>query len=170
MSRAKSPYRRFLWGETRLLMDYLKATYPGRRWYTEMRVGPTEVPAGLGHLPPSEQKVFRAWNGIADGIVVLENELVAIEPGIRRVVEKVGCLLAVINDMPDTPALADLRHLPIRGELVVPYHHLRTERVCEQVGLRYVYFPVPWLEEALLERERQFRRGSLSGVRQNFVE
>jgi len=170
MSRARAPYRRFLWGETRLLMDYLKATYPGKRWHTEMRVGATEGFEGKRALTPDERKIFRAWNGRADGIVVLENEIIAIEPGIRRILEKVGCLLAVMNDIPETEDLGAARLLPLRGELVSPYRHRRAERVCEQVGIRYVYFPVPWLDQALMEQERQFRKQSLSGVRQTFVE
>lgn len=170
MSRAKAPYRRRLWGETRFLMDYLQARYPGERWYTEMRVGPTEVPAGFSNLPPSQLKVFRAWNGTADAIVVLRDRLVAIEPGIRKVLEKVGCLLAVMNDIPQTEELGEARFLPVHGEIVVPFHHLRTERVCQQVGLRYVYFPWPHLEEALFSYERNFRTQPLSGVRQTFIE
>jgi len=151
-------------------MDYLKATYPDRRTYTEMRVGSTQAADMKRQLTPGERKVLRAWNGRADAIVELPGELVAIEPGIRRILEKIGCLLAVLNDIPDTEDLGDARRLPVRGELVAPYRHFRAERVCAQVGIRYVYFPVPWLENALLEQERQFRPASLSGVRQGFIE
>jgi len=151
-------------------MDYLKAAYSGETWLTEMRVGAPDVADLKRGLSPEERKILRAWSGRADGIVVRQNELVAIEPGIRRILEKVGCLLAVLNDIPETEELGEARSLPLRGELVAPYRHRRAERVCAQVGIRYVYFPVPWLNEALMEQERQFRPSSLSGVRQSFVE
>jgi len=151
-------------------MDYLQGVYPGQRWHTEMRVGTTAAFEAKKDLSPADRKILRAWNGRADGIVVLQNEIIAIEPGIRRILEKVGCLLAVLNDIPETEELGPARHLPLRGELVAPYRHLRAERVCEQVGIRYVYYPVPWIDRALLDQERQFRPQSISGVRQTFVQ
>ncbi len=170
MSRTKAPQQRFLWGETRLLMDYLQASYPGRRWHTNIRVGPIEPHVPRDGLSDEERALMGTFRRYADAVIPLDGQLVVVETTMIRAVVKIGPLLEYLKLAPQTDEYPAWRSLRVRGELVSPIPDPRAEALCGEVGLRFVVFRVPWLDRYFEAYGRRFRTASLSNVRQGFVD
>ena len=169
MSHTRAPQQRFLWGETRFLMDYLKATYPGRQWFTNIRVGPITPHIPRDGLSDAQIKLMGAFRRYADAVVPLERELVVVEATIIKAVQKIGPLMEYLDLVPQTPELAHLQHLKLRGELVSPIPDPRVQKLASRVGLRFVVFNVDWLDQVQQIYGRRFRRAPLSDVSRTFV-
>ena len=169
MSHAKVPKLRYAFRETRLLMDYLAATYPGRRWYTNVRVGALEPHALRPGMSEAEMRLLGGWRRYADAIVGPPPDVVVVETTIWKAVEKIGPLMEYLALVPETPELAELRSYPLRGELVSPIPDQRAADICGRVGIRFVVFKVTWLDETIAAYGRRFRRAPLSETQTRFV-
>ena len=170
MSRARAPQQRFLWGETQLLMDYLRAKYPPPGVFTNIRVGPLDPHIPRDGLTDAQKRLMGSFRRYADAVVVRAEEIVVVETTMFRAVTKIGQLLEYLKLTPQTPELAQYFPRPIRGELVSPIPDPRAEELCNDVGLRFVLFEVGWLDKFTEAYGARFRQASLSNVRQGFVD
>lgn len=168
MSKARVPKRRFMWGETRLLMDYLRDAYPQDRWFTNMRIGPIKTVLPLDDLTESERRLLGAGRRFVDAVVIRPHEIVVIEATMREQVESVGPLLEYLELTPQTPELQEFLPRPIRGELVSPIPDPRTEALCRKLGIRFVWHRVDWLDEFMVAYAARLRRAPLSQVETRF--
>ncbi len=169
MSRTRAPTQRFLWGETRLLMDYLAATYPGQRWLTNVRVGPIDPHVPRDGLTDAQKRLMGSFRRYADAIVPLADRLVVVETTVLKAVEKIGPLMEYVRLAPQTPELAEFASLPVHGELVSPIPDPRAQALCLEVGLTYKVFAVPWLDAFVDQYGQRFRTAPLSEGRQDFI-
>ena len=150
-------------------MDYLKATYPGRFWSTNIRVGPIDPHVPRDGLSPAQRRIMGVFRRYADAVIPLDHELVVVETTMFKAVQKIGPLLEYVDLAPQTPELAQFAHLPVRGELVSPLPDPRAQRLCERAGLVWVVFEPEWLDRFVAQMEARFRRAPLSDVRAEFV-
>jgi len=150
-------------------MDYLQATYPGRFWSTNIRVGPIDPHVPRDGLSDAQIRIMGCYRRYADAVVPLPSELVVVETTMFKAVQKIGPLLEYVDLVPQTPELARFVHLPVRGELVSPIPDPRAQRLCERMGVRFVLFPVPWLEQFVQQYGRRFRTAPLADVSARFV-
>mgnify|MGYP001605290096 CR=1 FL=1 len=169
MSRARAPLTRYLWGETRLLMDYIKAVYPPPGVFTNVKVGPLDPHVPRDGLTGAQQRLMGSFRRYADAIVVRPDEPVVIETTMVKAVTKVGPLLEYLKLVPQTPELAQYMPRRVRGELVSPIPDPRTEELCKDLGLRFVVYEVDWLDKFMEQYGARFRMAPLSGLRQEFV-
>ncbi len=170
MTRARTPQLRFSWGETRLLMDYLSAAYSGRRWMTNIRVGPIEPHVPRAGLTDSQKKILGAYRRYADAVVPLEGRLVVVETTMFKAVQKIGPLLEYVDLVPQTPELAEFAGWPVVGELVSPIPDPRAEALCRNVGLAFRVYVPDWLDQFTAQYERRFRRAPLSDSSPTFFD
>ncbi len=170
MSHTRVPQQRYMFGETRLLMDYLSAAYPGLRWYTNIRVGPIEPHIPRAGLSEAAKKLLGAYRRYADAVVVTPAELVVVETTMVKAVQKVGPLLEYLDLVSQTPELTEVLGRPVRGELVSPIPDPRASDLCSRVGLRFVTFEPAWLDQFMEVYSGRFRRAPLSDRQAQFID
>lgn len=151
-------------------MDYLADRYPGRRWWTNVRVGPIDPHVPRPDLSEAQRKLMGAFRRYADAVVLDGDTLVIVETTIFKAVEKIGPLLEYARLLPQTPEFAEWRGLPIRAELVSPIPDQRAAELAGQVGITFVTWEPPWLDEVLEQYGRRFRRAPLSDIKPKFIE
>lgn len=164
MSHTNIPKRRHMLGETAFLMEYLQAAYPGRRWITNMRVGPLEPHLPREGLSPAQRALMGAYRLFVDALVVMDRQLVVVETKIKNRAEGIGPLLRYVRLTPATPELGEMQGWPVRGELVSPIPDPDVQRELERVGLRFVYFEWKRLDEFMQIYAERFRRAPLSEI------
>lgn len=169
MSHARAPQQRFAWGETRLLMDYLAATYSGRRWMTNIQVGPLDPHVPRAGLSEPQKRMMGKYRRYADAIVPLDRELMVVETTMFKAVHKIGPLLEYVDLVPQTPELAEFAGWRVRGELVSPIPDPRAQQLCARLGLAFKIFVPTWLDQFTAQYERHFRRAPLSDVKREFL-
>lgn len=170
MRGTRAPQQRFAWGETRLLMDYLAATYPGVPWMTNIRVGPLDPHVPRIGLSDAARKLMGNFRRYADAVVPLHDSLIVIETTITKAVQKIGQLIEYVDLVPQTPELAAYAGWPVIGELVSAIPDPRAQALCGKMGLRFVVFEPEWLDQFLAAYRRGFRRAPLSDIKQTFIE
>lgn len=170
MRGTRAPQQRFAWGETRLLMDYLAATYPGVPWMTNIRVGPLDPHIPRAGLSDAAIKLMGNFRRYADAVVITEGRVVVVETTIQKAVQKVGQLLEYLDLVPLTPELAEHSGKPLSGVLVSAIPDPRAQALCGKVGLHFVVFEPSWLAQFLAVYRGGFRRAPLSGGGQTFFD
>jgi hypothetical protein len=169
VSHARSPQKRYAWGETRLLMEYLADRYPGAVWKTNVQIGALAPHIPRPGLSEAAQKLMGKYRRYADAVVITPTELVLVETTIIKAVQKVGQLMDYVLLLPETPELQESLSLPRRAELVSAIPDPRAEALCKQVGVGFVVWEPAWLPDFVALYGQRFRRAPLSDRGQTFV-
>lgn len=156
--------RRHVEGETKLLMEYLKRTYPGDRWITNMKVGTAVQPKVGLELSEEERRMFKVYQRFPDAVVIRPHELVVIEATMHLPSEKVGRLLEYLLIVPHTAELKPFLDRPVVGELVTAQGDAIAERLAHDHGLRYVVYTPPWLPDYFAIYPQRHRRAPAPGT------
>lgn len=141
-----NPKRRNLFAESRLVSEYLADRYKGAQWFVNLRIGATEVMAGIDYTDPGQVGLVRNRNRFADAVVVTPTEVVVLEVTMYRADAKVGQLQGYMLVVRETPALKPYLDRPFFGELVSGQHDAVAEAICRRVGLRYVHYEPAWID------------------------
>lgn len=160
----QSHRRRQMMGETRLLMEYLLLTYPSWPWFTNMKLG-TDIPAKSGVvLDEAERRLLRVYKRYADAVVITDSEIIVIEATISRSTDKVGPLLQYVSLVPHTPELRPFLGRMVVGVILSAVPDAVAENLARKVGVRYVTFTPPWLEEFFAIYPGRIRRAPAPGT------
>jgi hypothetical protein len=146
---------RYVYGETRMLTEYLAWSYPGAIVWERLRLGPLQPTSSAEGLSPEELSmmgVFRRW---ADAVAVTRDELVLIEGKMRSEPGAVAQLLLYRDLVSLTPELNDYRDRRLVLELVVAVEDPAVRRLCDQQGIRHRVFRPDWLAQWSAGRHRR---------------
>lgn len=152
-----SPARRQMFGETRLLMEWLRLEYPGRAWQKNFRVGQDPSVAGVNLEDEGERRLVRNLNRYVDAVVEPPPELVVIEATMFKPTDKVGRLMEYMLLLRATPEWRQWAGAPVVPTLLTAQHDAIAEIMCRRQGFRYVFWEPPWIGEwwALYPRRRR---------------
>lgn len=163
MSKMRAPNHRFVLGETRLLMDYLAAALPGRRWFTNIQVGPLDVHIPRAGLSDAAIKLMGKFRRYADAIVPLDDRLLLIETTINQGHSKIGQVMEYRKLVPQTPELAQYAALPLESRLVSGVPDPAVQELCLETGIVFVHFEPAWLDDFIAYRGQRFRTQGKAG-------
>lgn len=161
--------RRNIYGETRLVTEWLMDNYPGRAWTQQYPVG---TDPDLGHFDiddPGERRAIRNRNQRVDAFIEpAAGPLPRVIPGSRqwwkgwtadwsnavvlegtmwRAAEALGKLQSYMVQLPATPAYQELGSPPVVPILLTGQRDPVAELLAGRVGVRYVWWEPPWIED-----------------------
>jgi len=144
--------------ETRLLWEYLKETYPGETWATNVELGPL----------PAEEVVMRGVRAVAARLRPFRRRVDAthwtpesyelIECKIRDPMLGIGALQVYAVLAKDTVDLIGYAGQPIRKVLVVPFTLDWVRAAGAELGVEVVEFWRPWIADYFREIQNYFTR------------
>lgn len=151
-------------GETRLLSEYIAERYPGATYHLQFPVGsdPDAVPGMI--LDEGERRLMRNLNRRVDALVLTETEAVVIEATMCRPTDKIGRLQEYRLLFPASPEFMELGNRRVVYELVTAQADAVAERLCAQLGFRYVHWEPTWMADFLAMYPARRRRGLHSGT------
>lgn len=160
----RGPKRRNMFGETRLLSEWLAREYPGRRWHLQFRVGSLPARPGAPLRDEAEERLARNAVRHADAVVEPPPNVVLIEATMFRASEKVGKLLEYMKLWPGTPEASEWAGAPLLPVLLTGQHDPTAEDLCRELGIRYVFFEPAWIDEWYALYPRRRRRATPPGT------
>ena len=153
-----------MYGESRLLSEWLQATYADRDWHIQFRVGNDPAAAGFDMTDEGERRWARTLNRRVDALVEPPPNLVVIEATMYRPTEKIGRLAEYMLLLPATPDVAPWLSYPRDVVLLTGYDDPIARTLCQQAGYRYVYYEPEWIEEWRAIYPQRRRRAPHSGL------
>ncbi len=142
-----NPKRRNMLAETRLLSEYLAATYKGAQWFINLRMGPIPQMPGLDLTDEGQANYIRRFNRWADAVVVTPAQVIVIEAKMWDPSTALGKLGEYILLARATPELLPFMDRPLVGEIVTAQHDPLGALVIRRAGYRYVHYEPAWIDD-----------------------
>lgn len=146
---------RFTYGETRLVSEYLAATYPDAIVMERVRLGPVVAVGGNEGLTDAEVRMSGVFRRFADAIVVTKSELIVVEGKMRAAPDAVAQLHLYNELVDDTFDLLDYKHLPRALELVTAIADPAVERMAAKFDVRVRVYRPAWYAQWVQSRSHR---------------
>jgi len=104
--------------EITMVSEWVAKTFPDARFSTNFRLGPIQPRAPDGTYDVDELKLLGVWRRRVDALVYLEDRLLLLEAVMRADPGKVAVLKLYEKLIPQTPELAEFKHLPVQKVLL----------------------------------------------------
>lgn len=156
--------RRHILAETRLVSEWVAATYPGRDWYLQFRVGANPQSVGLNPGDEEEVRLLRNLNRRVDAVIGPPPDIVMVEAKMWDSTTAIGRLLEYKLLLPATPDVARWAGAPITSVLLTAQHDPITEVLCRQHGIRYVFWEPEWIGEFYAMYPERRRKAAFPGL------
>lgn len=143
--------------DERLCVEYVRDTYPNAiAVFYQLPLGPADEELKKMY-PGYPDTYYKRWKPRCDGVVVLEDAIVAIEAKTFYARQGLGDLLSYRDKIPETPELHEWKDLPVRLELVTPREDRLVIRDAVNFGIHYVLYRPEWAVQYLMERSAKRR-------------
>jgi len=146
--------------ELQYVSDFVQNFYPGRRAWTNLRIGAPHPSLVTPDMSPEEIRLIVGWKRRCDAVVLLDDRLVLIEGMIHADPYHVARLEHYATLLPHTPELAEYKNLPVDKVLVFPIEDPVITLMCRKFGVRAALYQPTWLEETLSTFPWRLQRGS----------
>ena len=146
--------------ELRYVSDFLATFYPGRRCWTNLRIGAPHPSLVSPDMSPEEIRLIVGWKRRCDAVVVLDDRLVLIEGMIRADPYHVARLEHYAMLLPHTPELEPYKDLPIEKILVFPIEDPVITVMCRKFEVRAAVYRPAWLDNVIKTFPWRVQRGS----------
>ncbi len=162
--------------ETRLVAEYIKATYPS---YTSITAQPVGVVSEILMAEVGYSKAIRMSRPNrpeVDAIVILPAYLLLIEAKVWHIIDGMAKLPLYKSLIPATPELRQYMPREVLMELVVPWTNPNLELMCQAADIRLRVFTPDWISDVVnkvtnystreyrIKREETLRNRALLGL------
>ncbi len=136
--------------ETRLVNEWLVATYPTSHWQTHVRLG--SLPAGIDTSNLDDQQTylihskFARW---ADAIVALPDRTRLVEAKVVAHPNAIAQLMVYKRLAPYTPGLRIRTELPIEMVMLYARPDDVVLQIAAEMGITSVRYDPPWVDDYL---------------------
>lgn len=144
--------------ETRLVAEYLKATYSGFTYITGQPLGLVSQQLLVEEGFAKGLRMQRPNRPEVDAVVLHPKLLILIEAKVREILNGLAKLPFYMSLVPFTPELKEYAHLPILMELVAPLAGPNHEIMASEAGIRIVKFRPAWIDEYVAEYQHYWTR------------
>ena len=148
--------------ELRYVSEYVTKFYPGRRFWTNLRIGAPHPSLLRPELEPAEIRLLTGWKRRCDALVVMEDTLHLIEGMIRPDPYHICRLEHYALLLPYTPELEAYKAFPVEKILVYPIEDPIVTYLARLHDCRAVHWRPEWLEEIIETFPHRLRRASLT--------
>jgi hypothetical protein len=158
------PRRKWEPREMRLCSEYCTTYHHKARILTRVRLGryPSEL---LKYVSEEEElRMLTLWRRWADAIAIYPDRVVIVECTILPKPGKIQQLLLYKRLFYETPEFEDIKHLPVELELVYAVEDPHIVKLCEEYGIKAVYFKPRWIEEYLAQLYPRHRREPIQPI------
>lgn len=153
--------REYTVSETRLLAEFLGATYPNRRTMQRVRVGRIPAELDIRGLTPPEIASLGIWRRWVDAVVWDPPSVILVEAGIRPDLGDVSKLEGYMRLFPETPEFLEFRTWQLHGQLVYCVDDPVVRAMARERGYTVRIFRPTWVEAYLAELAPRLRRSPL---------
>ena len=148
--------------ELRYVSDYIAKHYPGRQFWTNLRIGAPHPSLLRPDLEPAEIRLLTGWKRRLDALVVMDHELHLIEGMIRPDPYHICRLEHYALLLPHTPELAEFKEWPVVQFLVYPIEDPVVTYLARLHNVRAVHWRPLWLADIMKTLPHRLRRASLT--------
>jgi len=141
------------------LVEWLMRTYPPGTWRVNVRLGAVAPELEELAVTPEEKRALHLWRPQADAVVVLPDKVVIVEAYIRAEVKKLAQLKLYERALKVTEEFREQWHKPTELILLAAIWDPTVIRMCEEYGIRYVFYRPQWIERYIETLPGRFRRG-----------
>lgn len=141
------PKRRHLLAQTRLLMEWVADNYPRREWRHQFRVGADPEAVGVYPVDDEERRLIRNRNERVDMVIPPPPDLVVIEATMWNAAGSVSQLQNYLLQLPASPEYREWEGAPLVPILLTAQDHAGARLLCQQAGIRYIWWQPPWIDE-----------------------
>lgn len=140
---------------TELVREWALKRYPGRPFFENLRLGPTEAHVYGVTISPAFERMLRVENWYADLVVPLDDSIQVIEAKVKANPGAVGQVLFYSRLVPSTPQLVELVNRPIQPVVLFAEDDTAVSNFARGLGVRVEIYTPPWIEDYL--NQVQFR-------------
>ena len=148
--------------ELKYVSEYIATFYPGRRFWTNLRIGAPHPSMLRPELTEPEIKLLTGWKRRCDALVVESGSLHLIEGMIKPDPYHICRLEHYALLLPYTPELAEFKEWPVVQYLVYPIEDPVVTYLARRHDVRAVLWRPEWLGEILKTFPPRLRRASLT--------
>lgn len=158
-SQVSSPSRtgRRAWS-TELLREWALKRYPGRAYFENLRLGPTEAHVNGVAISAAFERMLRVENWYADMVIPLDDSLLVIEAKVKATPGAVGQVLFYQRLLMATPALQEHMVKPTLAVVLFAEDDTAVSNFARGMGVRVEIYTPMWIEDYL--NQVQFRNRS----------
>ncbi len=164
-----NPKRRNMLAESRLISEWVAATYPGRGAHFQYRVGSTPDIPGIDITDEGEVAWARSVNRRVDAVIEPPPELVVVEAKMWDASSAIGRLQEYLLLLPASPDFPRWRGYPIVPVLLTAQHDPVAQHLAEKSGIRYVFWEPDWIGEWYAMYPARRRRAPHIGLVERLV-
>lgn len=162
--------------ETRLVAEYLKATYPQFPHISGVPLGKVSEKLMAEEGYEKAIRMSRPTRPEVDAVVILPRFLILIEAKVWHIIDGMAKLPLYKSLVPFTPELKEYQNNEVIMELVTPWTNPNLEIMCRDAGIYLHVFKPDWINETVArvqlyhtqeyraERERKLRDRELLGL------
>jgi len=150
--------------ETRLVSEWIAATYPGREWHLQFRVGANPQSVGLAPGDEEEVRLLRNLNRRVDAVIAPPPDVVIVEAKMWDPTTAIGRLLEYRLLLPATPDVQKWGGAPVTAVLLTAQHDHIAEVLCRDQGIRYVWWEPEWIADFYAKYPERRRKMAFPGL------
>jgi hypothetical protein len=129
-----------------LLREWSAARYPGSTLIEQLRLGPTHGELNGRVVSPAMSRMLAVNNWYADGVIVLADQVLAIEAKMKASPAAVSQLQFYVQQMMGTAELRPFLNRPFQGVLVWAIDDPAVSAFARGKGLRVEVYTPTWIE------------------------
>lgn len=132
-----------------LLREWAAARYPGVPLKEQLRLGPTDSTLNGREVSPAMQRMLSVYNWYADGVLVLDDQVLCIEAKIRATPAAVSQVEFYLHQMVRTAELQPFMNRPFVPVVLWAVDDPTVSNYARARGVRVEVYTPPWIEEYL---------------------
>lgn len=136
---------------TQLLREWAAAKYPGVQLLEQVRLGPTSSSLVGVTVAPALEAMLRLNNWYADGLLVLNHEVLCIESKMTATPGAISQVKFYVREMMRTPSLQNLMQLPFVPVVLFAEDDADVTLFARSEGCRVELFTPPWIADYLTQ-------------------
>src|SRR5215469_1998224 len=131
---------------TMLLREWANARYPGVALLEQFRLGPTSSELNGRTVSPAMQRMLSVYNWYADGVLVLDDQVLCIEAKIRATPSAVSQVEFYLHQMIRTPAMQQYMNRPFVPMVLWAIDDPAVSTYARNRGVRVEVYTPSWIE------------------------
>lgn len=132
-----------------LLREWADLRYPGVPLIEQMRLGPTESTLNGRTVSPAMQRMLSVYNWYADGVLVLDDQVLCIEAKLRASPSALSQVEFYLAQMIRTADLQPFMNRPFVPVVLWAVDDPAVSNFARARGIRVEVYTPPWIEEYL---------------------
>ena len=130
-----------------LLREWAGLRYPGVPLLEQMRLGPTSSELAGRTVSPAMQRMLSVYNWYADGVIVLDDQVLCIEAKVRATPAAVSQVEFYLHQMIRTPAMQQYMNRPFVPVVLWAIDDPQVSAFARSRGARVEVYTPSWIEE-----------------------